>query len=294
MIRLVISGSDARDTVARISRIVVASALLVASRLEAAPSRVAGCPVDPDDTHVVVVDASVISLHQPGYRCANDVAYQQFNIDDAMKFLDGAVDEASPAGHGRPTESTGCALVFDSPNCASTGRVVVAGGAGHLETDAPNYIDLELDGARRRITYLTSMWRACDLAPGTHTVQLCTDDGPLTCAVAVAASAIAVQTIQRVPATAELRIEHAYQGAVQPGQVLSVQLEDRGEQVRFALPTRGTFFWRTDTPTARATQCTAAHSAPGCSRCAADGGQPPWWLAVTVFGLLVVRRRRWR
>jgi len=265
-----------------------AAASLVAGPAEAEPDRVAGCDVDPNDPKVVVVEATVLATQQPSYRCDG---HSEINVDQVMQLLDIA------ATAERPTASTGCLLVTDSPSCAQTRRLVMVGGSAKVEDDDPPDIAVELDGVARRASYVARTWRACGLAPGAHVARLCSDAGPVTCSMDVAPAQIALVAIAPIVPAAQLRIDRVHRGALRAGQTLTVELTGYTGHGRIQLATHATFAWRSDDAHARATLCTAPPSPPpsppGCARCDAGGGSPLGWLAgASVVARLALRRNR--
>jgi hypothetical protein len=256
------------------------------------PIRVASCNTDADDPNVVVVDATVVDIRQPAYRCAGGDASPGFSIDEAMSLLD-AIEGAS----ARPTAETGCVLVIDGPACSKRIKLEMVGGSARAEDEDPPDVEVRIDGAARRARFVTGMWRACELPPGTHALTMCSDGGPVVCPASVAAGATALVSVPPVAPSALLRVDHSYRDRVSSGASVTVELAEPAAGYRVELPAHAIFTWRTNDPHRRASLCSAPAESPpvvqGCARCdARSNGSAGWLITSAAITFLVTRRRR--
>jgi hypothetical protein len=256
------------------------------------PPRGARCNLDLHDPHVVLVDATVVAIQQSTYHCEAGVTPHGFTIDDAMRTMDAV--EGSPA---KPAATTGCVFVIDSPVCGLGSKIEMTGGSGRVVDDDVAPIEIQIDGAKQRATYVTGNWRACGLAPGAHMLTMCSALGPVACSANVTAATTTPVNIATVAPSAQLRVERAYHGPVSPGATVTVEIAASADGARLELPARATFAWRSDDPRRQARLCDASAESPppvqGCARCDARGSGSVGWLLVGIaIAFLITRRRR--
>jgi hypothetical protein len=235
-------------------------AVLAAAPVRAELQRVGPCLVDKADREAVVVEATLVAIDQPAYRCIPST----MNPQAWMDILDAVSRET-------PTPETGCAVLVDRPAC-----------------QAP----VELDGAPRTATSNADALRICALTPGTHVVTTCTARGTVRCELVIAAGRAAVAQIEPVPVRARLVIQRVLRGAAVPDTTVTVEPVAVAEVDRVSLPARATYAWRAGSEPPRARVCESKPAAPGCTRCQTAVADPTSMLVALLVASRLVRRRR--
>jgi MYXO-CTERM domain-containing protein len=233
---------------------------------------IGACVVDPDAV-AAVVDARIVSIEQPAHGCRAA----------SLDALDPKLYEILT---GAPTSSTGCVVVMESPLCAQS-----------LTGEGPYEIDVSVDGAARRTSYVAGFWQACGLAPGAHSIELCTPRGRVTCRATTTANARTGLAITSTEGKLRVRIENSRHGKLRAGAELDVVLDADPPLDRIELPPHVVLTWNPVAPgeLPRARICARRPTgSPGCTRCSADAEPSAGTLAVAglVALVLVARRRR--
>lgn len=115
-----------------------------------------------------------------------------YSVSDAMKMLD-----AASGSQARPSTFTGCLLLIDSPSCGGYDGFIVVGGGSLVSThDEPHDVEVQINGTSRHTTLFGGTWRACQLAPGTYRISMCSNTGPVTCVANVKAGEVTPLTVR--------------------------------------------------------------------------------------------------
>jgi hypothetical protein len=253
---------------------VVALVALDEARGAGGVRRVGPCTVDPAEV-AGVVDATVVSVEQPAFRCGAGVD----------RFDPGLVAMLAPPGDAAtPSPALGCVLVEESPYCPQPA----------FDADAPPAtLDVTVDGARRTLPFVAGMWQVCGLAPGPHAIELCSKRGPVACTAEVVAGARAAVRVEPVDGRVHARVDRTWIGTHAAGAELTVTLDADTPLDRYDLPPRVGLAWREPGDPPRARVCARAPATPGCTRCASadpDAGS----LAVAAFVAAALARGKRR